>query len=135
MNDALRRWTELEVERKQLEERLAEIKKEQGPLEEQALEALAGDGISSMRMNGRTVYVERRLWAGLEVPEGESRLDAQRRAFEAFHAAGLDDFLTLSTQRLSAWVREREELGEPIPPEIAELIKVSEVFSLRSRKG
>ena len=109
-------------------------------LEPRLLEWFGSMDMQSVRAAGRTFYVARTLWAGRDGVEPE-------QFCQAFHSAGLEDLVTeqVNSQRLSAWVREQaaeleagatpEEIKAHLPGPIREVIKVSEVFSVRSRKS
>jgi hypothetical protein len=77
--------------------------------------------------DGTTLYAHRQVWAS----HGG---DAQR-AVSALRSAGLDELVTVNSQTLSAWVRERQANGEEIPPEVGEAILITERTSLRTRRG
>lgn len=96
--------------------------------------------MQSVKAGGRTFFVHRQLWAGRNGVE-------QNEFCAAFHSAGLEDLVTeqVNSQRLSAWVREQaaeleagatpEEIKAHLPGPIRDVIKVSEQFSVRSRRS
>lgn len=96
--------------------------------------------MQSVRAGGRTFYVARTLHAGRDGVE-------QNEFCQAFHSAGLEDLVTeqVNSQRLSAWVREQaaeldagatpEEIKAHLPGPIRDVIKIAEVYNVRSRKA
>ncbi len=98
-------------------------------------------GMTNVKAGGRCFYIRRSLWAGRQ---GEVSQDDYCRAF---HAAGLEDLVAeqVNSQRLSAWVREQaaeldgtatpEEIVAHLPHALQGIVKVSEIFSVRSRKS
>ena len=126
----LKRFVQLEKRRRELESQLKEAKAESGHLEAMLLEKFAESGIASIKVDGLTVYLHRQLWAG---PIDGNYI----AACEALQAVGLGDMVEprFNTNTLSAWVRERDKEGEALPPTLSEAIKVTEQFSIRTRKG
>lgn len=110
----------------------AELKKEKAAaaaLEEPLIEALAEDGVDSMRVDGVTTYMHTQYWASKrDGVETEQVVDALR-------ASGYGDLVAenYNSQTLSAVVRELIEQDEPLPEPLAEVIVSSPKTSLRIR--
>ena len=117
------------------------IKARLADLEPKLLAFFEDMGMQSVKANGRTFYIHRQLWAG-------KLADADAHAFaEAMRAIGLGDMVkeSVNAQTLSSWVREQaaelepgsspEEIVAALPEGLRGLMKVSEVFSVRSRKS
>lgn len=128
-----REYATLDARKKELEDELDTIKERLGELEPSLLEAFANEQVSgSIKLKdvGRSVYVHRQLWA---------RAISGREA--ALHAAltrhGLGDMVreTVSTQTLSAWVREQEKLGEELPRDVQEALDARIIHSIRTRRA
>jgi hypothetical protein len=120
------RLIELDEAKKQLEADIKSITEERSALEQKLLADFEAMGIDSIKSGGKTVYIQRQLWA--RASEGSANV---------FRAAGLDYMVkeSVNTQTLSAYVRELDRDGSPVPPEIAAVTNVSEAFQLRTRKA
>lgn len=128
--EQMRRYVELTKRKRQAEGELDELKKELSRLETKLLEDFERAGVDSMRIDGMTVYPHRQLFAN-------ARDGDKERAVEALRACGLDDYVKeqFNTQSLSAYVRELDELEEPLPPPLAEALDIHEKYTLRVRKA
>lgn len=121
------RYVSLADTERELKRQLEEIQKEKAALEPQILDYWIEHDIEGQKVNGVTLYPHRQVWA--------SHGGDPQRAVAAMRAAGMDDLITVNSQTLSAWVRERRANDEPLPPEVAEAILVTERVSLRTRRG
>lgn len=125
MTDDLRAWLALDDQRRALEDQVKAITTQCEQMRERILERWADEGVDSVRVDGRTVAVRRSVYA---------RVLDRARLVPALRAAGLEDLLTANTTTLSAWIREREDHGEPLPTAFDEVIGTFERFSLVTRK-
>lgn len=136
MNTAwIRDWMKMVERKREAEERIAEINEQIKECERLILRDLQEEGVDRITVDGKTVYVRREVWAssGGDTPA----------LVQAFKEEGLDELVTetVSSQRLSAWVREHdpersmseEEIVSALPPRIAPHVKVTEVFKLGYR--
>ena len=126
----LKEFAALETARRALEVRLKAVKERIAALKPGLIEMFAASGLQNVTLNGLVVYLRKDLWASAD------HSDADRLA-AAFEAAGIGWMLksTVNGQTVSAWVREQEtnETGTPVLPDaLAGVVKVSEVFDLRS---
>ncbi len=121
------RYVSLSDLERELKHKLDEVQKSKAELEPQILDYWIDNDIQSQKVNGVTLYPHRQVWA--------SHGGDPQRAVAAMRAAGLDDMVTVNSQTLSAWVRERQANDEPLPPVVAEAILVTERVSLRTRRG
>jgi hypothetical protein len=112
---------------RELKAKLDEVQKSKAEIEPQIMDHWANHGIESQRVNGVTIYPHRQVWA--------SHGGDPQRAVAAMRAVGLDDLVTVNSQTLSAWVREKQANGEAIPPEVEGAIIVTERVSLRTRRS
>lgn len=135
MNDALRRWAELEASKRELEAALKQIEDERKALEERALEAMVEDGIEKFSVNGLTFYVEQKLLANVRTLQGETTDATHARVAAALDAVGWGAAagMRVNASTLSALCREAEKSGEEIPAALADHIYVDHKFSLRAR--
>ena len=92
--------------------------------EEAALEYMAGEGLTSMRVDDKTVYQQKTHYASLKADKAA--------AIAAIKASGLTDMVqeTVNAQTLSAWVREQEGI---VPSALEPHISVYEQERLRVR--
>lgn len=130
--ERVKRYAELTSLKRQAKTTLADIQEEMDKIQQEVLDAMGAEGISSLRVDtseGRfTVFPKRQLWAGIE--EG-----MKMQAIEVLESLGLKDLLSPNYQSLSSWVREHEDQDRPLPAEFAGVIAVREVFSLGVRKA
>jgi len=129
--DNIRRFAELKDRHKELKDETEELGKELANMERELLEEFADAGTQSIKVDGRTVYMKRQLWA--RRPAGVAPADQAQAAL----AAGLDYLVEpkVSTQGLSAYVRDMERADEALPPELDGFVRVDEVFTLGVRKA
>lgn len=128
--DKLRRYVDLSKSKREHKKQLKKINKELNDLEGELLDQFEEVGMQNVHVDGMTVYIHRQLWAKAQNGDYE-------KACAALRAVGLDEYVNqrFNTNSISAWVREQEELGHEIPEELQEALDISEVFSLRTRKG
>lgn len=124
--DDLKKLLGLNAQKEALEQQLKEINQERDRITGHVLERWSTDGVSSMKVDGKTVYLRRSVYARV--------LDREHVA-DALRAAGLDSMLTPNTNTLSAWLREKEEQGEPLPPSLDGIVGMYERFALGVRNG
>jgi hypothetical protein len=128
--EELKRFVALEERRRQLEAEVDTIKAEAAELEQLLLPQFEQEGFEKVSIDGRTVYVERKLWAKAK--------DGNKAAVcKALKRARLGDYVeeTFNTNSLSAYVRDLDREDRPLPPSLREVLEVSEVFKLRTRRS
>lgn len=104
------------------------LKEERLKLEERLTEQMGEEGIQSLSINGRTVYLRSEIWAAA----------TDVSALEAYPETAQLVKPTVNGQTLSAWVRElpRDDNDHPIlPPAVAEAVRVSTPIKIGSRKA
>ena len=128
--DELKRFVALEEQRRQLEAEVDTIKAEAAELEGRLLPQFEQSGTERIAIDGRTVYVERKLWA--KAKDGD-----KPAVCKALKRCRLGDYVeeTFNTNSLSAYVRELDREGKPLSPALAAVLDVSEVFKLRTRRS
>lgn len=129
-NRTLKRYVRLDTERKELETKIARVKDKQKECEETLKRQFEKAGVQSVKVDGNSVYIMRQLWA--------SAKDGDRQAVcAALKKGGMEDYVAenFNTQSLSAYVRELDGLGDPLPDGLKECVQVVEKFSIRVRKG
>jgi hypothetical protein len=128
--EELKQFVALEERRRQLEAEVDTIKAEAAELEGRLLPQFEQSGMERVSIDGRTVYVERKLWAKAK--------DGDKGALcKALKRCRLGDYVeeTFNTNSLSAYVRELDREGKPLSPALAAALDVSEVFKLRTRRS
>ena len=128
--EELKRFVALEEQRHQLEAEIDTIKAEASELEGRLLPQFEQSGTERIAIDGRTVYVERKLWA--KPKDGD-----KPAVCKALKRCRLGDYVeeTFNTNSLSAYVRELDREERPLPPTLAAVLDVSEVYKLRTRKS
>ena len=127
--DAVKTWLVAERHKRDLDAELKRVKQELVSLEAQALEYLGEEGITSLRINGSTVYLSTSTYASLT--------EDKQAAMNFLKRAGVGDLVkeSVNASSLAAWVRELRETEEGIPAALEQHIKVSEVTKLRMRSS
>ena len=129
MTAAVTEWLEAEHRKRGLDAELKRVKAELVNLESQALEYLGEEGITSLRINGSTVYLSTSTYASLN--------DDKAAAMDALKTAGVGDLVkeSVNASSLAAWARELRETEEGMPAALEPHVKVSEVTKLRMRSS
>lgn len=138
----LAEYARLDARKQELKSELEHVQRELTELEASLLPEMAESGIQNMKVsdgNGghRTVYMNRQIWAG---HNGDKQALCQ-----ALKEAGLEEYVqpTFNAQQLSAWVREfdpdknltEDEILKQVPSNVAQYLKVSERFALKTKKS
>ena len=134
-NNQLRRFGELTDSIRQHEDDIEELKKERSSLEEGLLNEYRKDGVQRVTLEGKTYWLDRKLWASAAGPELP----------QALKLAGFPAMVkeTVNGLTLSAWVREfdpeaelsPEEVITKLPEAVQPFVKIAEVYKLQVRKG
>ena len=128
--DELKQFVALEERRRTLEAEIDTIRAEATELEQRLLPQFEQSGLERVAIDGRTVYIERKLWA--KAKEGD-----KAAVCKALKRCRLGDYVeeTFNTNSLSAYVRELDREERQLPATLAAVLDVSEVFKLRTRKS
>ena len=83
--------------------------------------------IDNFAMNGRMVYLQRKLVA---------KYDDKLKAVEALKQAGFDDYVdeTFNYNKINRLIRDFDEAGDPLPDEFDGILWPYEFFQIQSRK-
>ena len=125
-------YADLADRKAELKAELTKVEAQLGKLEPQALDWFQQAGVKSVKLDsGRAMFIRRELWAG--------RADGvdNEQAIAGLVAAGLSEFAAprINTQKLSAYCRELDAEGQPLPGAFENIIVVNEKFRIGSRKG
>lgn len=135
--DKVAEYIAKKLEIKDLKSKTKKLEDEAAEIEAELLPQFKESGMDRMTIQGRTVWLDRKVWAsaGGDMP----------RLVDAMKAAGLEDMVgeTVNGNTLSSWVREfdpegtmsPEEIVGKLPPEVKDAITVSEVFKLQVRSS
>lgn len=135
--DKVAEYIAKKLEIKDLKSKTKKLEDETAEIEAELLPQFKESGMDRMTIQGRTVWLDRKVWAsaGGDMP----------RLVDAMKAAGLEDMVgeTVNGNTLSSWVREfdpegtmsPEEIVGNLPPEVKDAITVSEVFKLQVRSS
>lgn len=128
--EQLAEFVALEHERREHEDRLKVIAERLGKLSEPLLNHFADSGIQNANVNGLTVFVRVDRYVS---KKSEATTD---QVCEALREAGLGYMVSdgYNAASLKSKVREWEEAGAEVPPELAALLNVGEVARLATRK-
>ena len=128
---AIKTYAKLDNERRALEDKLKKVKAKIEAAEPRVMDFFQKMGLDRLTVSGVTVYVQRQLWAGREDDV------THEQAAAALKKAKLGEYAAprVNTQSLSAYLRELDEAGTEMPKALKGIIKVSEVFKVRTRKG
>lgn len=124
-----KQFTDLAKTKKDLEVMLGDIKRKLEVIEPVLLQAIEEDRFpQSSRVNGMTVYLKREVWASPKDGDYE-------KACEALRAANLGEYVheRFNTNSVSAYVRDLEREGEPLPPILQDALNVTEKFKVQAR--
>lgn len=129
-------YVELTITKRKLEEQIKDTKARLAELEPAIIEQFQENGVQSMNIDGYTVYLNRKLFAGAKDGDKEAMITALQ---------GCDDetwsFLvgpTVNSQQLAARIREcdMDENSLPILPDsLKSVIAVHEQFRVGARKS
>lgn len=137
----------LKTKRKdELDRELKEVKADIARYAEAAMEFFIQSGIKSMRIDDRTPYLYRQVFAS--IAEGFCKTDVK----EALEKIGLEEFIGYNTQSLNGYIREElkkdptlwnkegsliatdEQIMAVLPPALAKVLRVSEKIDIKVRK-
>lgn len=140
--DLVNSFLDLDQRIRAKEGELDKLKEARADLEAILLDRFEHAGMQSMKaIDGTVVYVRRDLWASAETGQ-------EARLHDRLKQMGLGDMVRekVNTQTLSAYIRECEAAGlgrqgtvdeilQLLPPDLRGTVRLSERFSLRTKKG
>lgn len=125
--EIMRRYRTLMEEKRVHNENLENVKRELAELEPIVLEMMSQDGLQHVRIDNKTLYIHRQLWAGME--EGYSK----EQVAQSLVNAGLGDYVvpSFNTSQVSAYFREQARENDNL--KLPEGLKLTEKFTVRMR--
>lgn len=135
--ETLTEYANLDARRQELDREAREIAAKLAALEPALLDTMASAGVASVKVAGRTVYMDTRIWAQVVAGEGEDPAQAKARACQALKDSGHGDLVaeSFNHQTLSAVMREMNRDGQDLPLEWEGALRPNEVVKLRTRKA
>ena len=127
--DPLRRFVQLEKERRQLEDRAKAIRDECAHLEETLLNEWADRGQRNANVDGLTVYIANDFYCN---KKGGIETEAICQALIR-HGLGHLVSPNYSASSLKAWVKEQASIGSDLPEDLREMLSYDSVYRLRTR--
>lgn len=127
LKECLHGFIEASKLKKELEARLKDATAELKEYEEEMLAHFETLGVESLSSGDTTVYLHRQIWA--RAKDGDK--DAVIHALKDTELADIVQE-TFNTNTLSAWVRECEREGRPIPDNLRDTLSITEDFSVRA---
>jgi hypothetical protein len=129
--DTQRKFAALYREKLELQDRLNQVTKELGEMQEPMLDFFGDAGMQSVSVDGITLYIHEQIWAN--TAEGSTK----ELACEALVANGFGEFVSpgFNTSTLSAKAREMERNGESFPEAVLAHIKVAPKVEIRARRS
>lgn len=135
----LQEFLELTKRKREIKAELDMVESDLKTLNQRVIEYLDGQGVDSVRVGGRTVYVNRMIYASFAGVDPAVYIPA-------LEAAGMGALVQpkVDGQRLSAAVREfdngqdrlsPEEIQARLPESLRGLVKISEVFTPRVKQA
>jgi len=128
----VKRYTTLEVKRRELEAELEGVNKEMSELEQGVLEYMGEMGFSNMKFDtlGLTLFIKRVVRAQVQTEDRQTVAEILKNL--GYGAMIKEDF---NLNSLSALVREFEGQGEPLPEELRPYVAPVEQFTASFRKA
>lgn len=130
----VRQYVALRRRVKELESQIKGVKEEADQLEQQLLEAFASESVDRITVDGQTVYLRTQRFGALQ--EGATKDDVVDALESDQHSRGLVS-KGFNWNSVHAHVRELvgEDGNDPLPDHLRDVLKVTEVFSLRTVKS
>lgn len=135
----------LDAEKKQAKKELDRIEDELTLVKERIKDLFVEMGVSSMKSGKKNVYISKQIWAGVNEDVDKKQLA------DILASMDMADFITIGTQKLSGYVRERttehpefynengdiiaspEEIVAALPEPFNTMLRVSERVDIRIR--
>jgi len=146
MNTAeLKEFVALEGEKATIKTRLKAIETRLGELDESLTKQFLDDGIQSTRIDGRTVYLRRDLYASAKDGDKEAVVTALKSCDlgqyvkEEYNASSLTAYVREMVREAEEQARAEgrviEDPATVLPEHLAATLKVSTVYSVSSRRS
>ena len=126
--EGLKRLCALDAEKKRLNAELKKVKEERAVLEPLLMESFVDEGVDSIKVAGKTIYLHRTMRARGNKEHGET-------VWRTLNEVGLSDCVMVGVQRLAARVREYKDADEFFTnyPDLQGLVIAEDAVSVRTR--
>lgn len=130
--DKIKEFIKLKSRKKALKLELRMIESDISHLEPQIMEQFIEDGVSSIKVDGKPVFLKSQIWAAPRYHEGDNVDDAYQRTCDILKNAGWGYLVAprFNANSLSSAVREALADGGKLPDEIADALVVTERHSV-----
>ena len=134
LSQEARNYAVLVAKRKNLEAEVDTLKETLTKLEAELLARMGDEGVAQLKVEtdeGKfTLFPKRTLWSSC-IPGHETELN------DGLRALGMGDLVkeSVNSQRLSSYIRELDIVGQAVPAEIINAVKISERFTVGVRKA
>lgn len=146
--ELMREFVAIEEKKRDLDSQLKQVVQRLDDIEEQIVPQMLSDGVSQMRVDGRTIYIANKIYAGPKDGDKGSVIDALKSsddtaAFvaENYNAQTLRSYVSEIAKEVETVCKkdgrlfDEEAIRAALPTELAAAIKISFVHSLHSRKA
>jgi len=145
IQDDIKMYLQYKEDLAELEDQVSTVKSRIRELETEIIQQMGDDGIAGMKIDGKSIGINRRLRAGAKAEFG-----GIKGLVEMFNKHNMAEMCTetVSAARLGSWVSDYDPEGMlsedqirramiegGVPDEIAEALHIYEQFSLSVRKG
>lgn len=126
--DVFHQYLSVSAQKKALEQNLDIVTQECRRLETQVILEFEQAGVSSLRLNDHTVYLQRQVWASPKDGDHD-------RLATVLRLNGLDALIQqkINSHSISAYVREMETNEQALPQALVDALKISETYNARIR--
>lgn len=125
----LTEFAELDLQQKELNRQLNEIKKKKGEMEATLIDHMLEEGTDHIRIKDLriTLYIHEQIWA---------QYQDKPLAIQALKEAGLDEYVyeTFNSHQVSAFMREEAKNDRELPAEWKGILEANPKTYLRTRK-
>ena len=134
LSQEARNYAVLVAKRKNLEAEVDTLKETLTKLEAELLARMGDEGVTQLKVETDegefTLFPKRTLWSSC-IPGHETELN------DGLRVLGMGDLVkeSVNSQRLSSYIRELDIVGQAVPAEIINAVKISERFTVGVRKA
>jgi hypothetical protein len=141
--ELLEKYLELDAEVKASDAKTTKLKEERDELKKLVFSLFEKMGVRSLKSGSKSIYLLRQIWAGPK--------DTPHEVVLALEAIGLDNIVNFNSTSLASYVREiarehgmvnddgniiadEEAILAVLPPQLKNVLKISEKIDVRVRK-
>jgi len=121
--DILKKYINLNEQKKNLNAELRTIQDELNSLEPLIIDHLIENDTDRVTINGKNISYKTQIWMKKETWDDRLIKDTLRKL-------DMEEYISLNSQRLSSWIREKIQSGEGIPKELNGILSYHEKTSV-----